>query len=191
MYKLIKKEKYYARHPKAAPIIKVAIIILFTFVSLITAGYVSAAITGFNPWNFIININKKEGYVNIKNIERKKEENSNNCKKRKYDLPPNIPKGFNLEPDSYIDDDIMAVWTNGNIKFDLISWKTENENNVYKNSEFDKSENINIAGYAGIYTEKDNIKAISWYDMDYDNEISSNGLKKDELIGLAISLYEE
>ncbi|MCI9080033.1 MAG: DUF4367 domain-containing protein [Lachnospiraceae bacterium] len=35
------------------------------------------------------------------------------------------------------------------------------------------------------------MKAISWYDTDYDNEISSNTLKKDELAKIAESLYNE
>lgn len=76
----------------------------------------------------------------------------------------------------------MVILSNRNAKFDLISWKVENEENVYKNFEFDKTENINITGYAGTYNEKNDIKAISWHDTDYDNEILSNTLKKDELI---------
>lgn len=71
IYKIIKKEQYYTKYPKVVQVIKFAIIIFFASVLLITVGYVSAAITSLNPWNFIIN--HKEGYVNIKNIELKKE----------------------------------------------------------------------------------------------------------------------
>ncbi len=59
----------------------------------------------------------------------------------------------------------MVIWSNENAKFDLISWKVENEEN--------------------------GIKAISWYDTDYDNEILSNTLKKDELAKIAESLYNK
>ena len=78
---LIKKEIYYARHTKTAPFIKTASIILFVIISLITAGYVSAAITGFNPWNFIISINKDEGYIKIKKIYATKKQLLVNSKK--------------------------------------------------------------------------------------------------------------
>ncbi|MCI9080032.1 MAG: hypothetical protein HFH68_14150 [Lachnospiraceae bacterium] len=154
MNRLIKKENYYARHTKTAPFIKTASIILFVIISLITAGYVSAAITGFNPWNFIININKDEGYIKIKKNIRNKETTASKFKKRKYKLPQDIPEGFEIETNSSTNGDIMVIWSNGNAKFDLISWKVENEENVYKNSEFDKTENINIVGYAGTYSEK-------------------------------------
>lgn len=81
MNRLIKKENYYARHTKTAPFIKTASIILFVIISLITAGYVSAAITGFNPWNFIISITKDEGYIKIKKIYATKKQLLVNSKK--------------------------------------------------------------------------------------------------------------
>lgn len=120
-------------------------------------------------------------YKNQKNICNK-ETTASKFQKRKYKLLPDIPKGFEIETNSSTNGDIMVILSNRNAKFDLISWKVENEENVYKNFEFDKTENINIAGYAGTYNEKNDIKAISWHDTDYDNEILSNTLKKDELI---------
>lgn len=103
-------------------------------------------------------------YKNQKNICNK-ETTTSKFQKRKYKLLPDIPEGFEIETNSSTNGDIMVIWSNGNAKFDLISWKVENEEN--------------------------GIKAISWYDTDYDNEILSNTLKKDELAKIAESLYNK
>ena len=90
-------------------------------------------------------------YKNQKNICNK-ETTASKFQKRKYKLLPDIPEGFEIETNSSTNGDIMVIWSNENAKFDLISWKVENEEN--------------------------GIKAISWHDTDSDNEILSNTLKK-------------